>query len=355
MILSRYDGIKITGISVAVSNNWVSLTDFINEELNETKINKFIKTTGVSGRYNAGRRQTASDFSYESARLLLEKKGIKPTEIHLLINITQRADYESPSTACVLQYRLGLPRECIAFDVNLGCSGFVYGINVVASMMQGNHIEKALLLFGDTPAKRKTDEENRISHAEMMLFGDAGGAVILEKTQDSVIYTSSMTDGAGFKSIINPYGGYRNPQKPQEGVGAFCMNDLEVFDFSTREVPVLINQTMDKLNKTARDYDYLVLHQANQLIMNRIVKKTGFYNEQNLVSLDDFGNTSSASIPLTIVKHFGDTDQCQETSFLMCGFGVGLSWGVVDAKINTEDVFPIIHTDNYFEDGYYCE
>lgn len=353
MILSKVDGLGITGIAAAVSNNWTSLTKFIKEESDEKMIRKFMKSTGVTGRYDAGERQTTSDFCYAAARELIRTKSINVEEVGALVFVTQTPDYGIPATACVLQHRLGLSKDCICFDVNLGCSGFAYGINIISSLMKTNKIKKALLLCGDTSAKRKTSSTIKNTHAANMLFGDSGTATILEAEEDSCIFITSRTDGSGFRAIISPFKGWRNPYEPKGGAAASSMNDMDVFEFSTSEVPTLINETMDELQTTPDDYDCLVLHQANQLIMKQIAKKTGFTPEKNLVSLDQFGNTSSSSIPITLVKHYGEMKEERKIHALMCGFGVGLSWSTVDAYVNLSDILPLIHTDEYFEDGYY--
>ena len=354
MIKSIVDGVKIQGISAAVSSKWTPLIDFITDETSEKMIRKFMRSTGVNGRYDAGVRQTTSDFCYVAARQLLEAKRVRPEEIGILIFVTQTADYGIPATSCVLQYRLGLPKDCIAFDVNLGCSGFTYGMNIVTSLMKSNNVKKALLLCGDTSAKKKSARTIQKTHAATMLFGDSGTATLLEYTNDDVesIYMTSRTDGSGFKAIISPYGGYRNPKSPKGKVQPSQMDDMAVFEFSTSEVPLLLQETMDWIKSTPDDYDALVLHQANLLILKQIAKKTGFDLEKTLVSLDVFGNTSSSSIPITLVNNYGEMNENKDIHALMCGFGVGLSWSTVDAHVNTGDILPLIHTDEYFEDGY---
>ena len=355
MLLSSIKGIKITGISAAVSNKWTALDSFINEENDERTIRKFMKSTGVQGRYDAGERQTTSDFCYAAAKELLKRKAVDPCEIGALVFVTQTADYGIPATACVLQYRLGLPKDCIVFDINLGCSGFTYGVNIVCSLMKANNIDKALLLCGDTSAKNRSKKTVKHTHAANWLFGDSGTATLLEKEDDANIYVSARTDGAGYKAIIAPYGGYRNPEKPKGKIQPSQMDDMAVFEFSTSEVPALINETMAGLGTTPGDYDCLVLHQANMMIMKQIAKKTGFEPEKNLVSIDKFGNTSSSSVPITLVNQYGENEGNKAIRALMCGFGVGLSWSIVDAVIETDAVLPLIHTDEYFEDGFYVD
>lgn len=353
-MLNRIKEIRLSGIAAAVSSHWMPLTELAQTEEEAKLIRKFIRTTGVKGRYNAGMHQTTADFCYAAACRLLEEKHVDPEEIGVLVFVSQTPDYRLPATACVLQKRLGLGENCIAFDVNLGCSGFTCGINIATSLLQCSDNRKALLLAGDTLAKEKrSDQVTKTSHSAAMLFGDSGTAALLEKCEDAdPIYMRSRTDGGRFRAIIRPYGGGRNPVAPRPELKGTSMDDVEVFNFACDEVPVLLQETMDISGASADDYDCLVLHQANLLIMKQIAKHTGFPLDKTLVSLDVFGNTSSASIPISLVKKYGEMTEKKRLRTLMCGFGVGLSWSTVDCFLNQEDILPLIHTDEYFLDGY---
>lgn len=352
MIISTIEDVKIEGIAAAVSNTWTSLETFGDEDDIKT-IKKFMKKTGVQGRYDADVKQTTSDFCYVAARELLAKKNVDPKEIGVLVFVTQTADYGIPSTACLLQDRLGISKDCLAFDVNLGCSGFTCGINIAASLMKMANTDKALLLAGDTSAKEMSQRrKNKTSHSASWLFGDSGTATLLRKDNNSPkISMISKTDGAGFKAIIAPYGGWRNPDAPPKEHGS-RMDDIEVFNFAVEEVPALLKEAMSLDNTTPDDYDCLVLHQANLFILKQIAKRTGFDMEKTILSLDEFANTSSSSVPITMVKAYGELNEDRTLRALMCGFGVGLSWSTVDAFVNVNDILPLIHTDEYFEDGY---
>ena len=191
------------------------------------------------------------------------------------------------------------------------------------------------------------------SHSAAMLFGDSGTATLLVKDENAEeIKMISKTDGNGYKAIISPYGGWRNPVPPVGATYGAVMDDVEVFNFACDEVPGLLKATMDLSKKCVDDYDCLVLHQANLFIMKQIAKRTGFPMSKVLVSLDIFGNTSSSSVPISMVKEYGNSNEDKQIHALMCGFGVGLSWSTVDCCINKKDILPLIHTDEYFEDGY---
>ncbi len=350
MINNTIRGIKISSICAAVPDNLVTLEDCAESEIknNEFNIAKYKKSTGVSEKYLCIKQQAPSDLCVYAAEKIITEKNIDRSEIGVIVYVTLSPDYRNPATACVMQYRLGLSSSCIAFDMNMGCSGFGYGLNVISSLLATSNSSKALLLCGElagqTPARKYKDL------SDYYLFGDAGSAILLEKTgseKDSLtIYSAS--DGSGFKSIIT-YGGYvRHAEAPIESK----MDGVEVFNFAVDKAPEMIKAYMNDMGTTPDDYDKLVLHQANLYIMKQIAKRTGFPLDKMAVSIDKFGNTSSASIPLTIANDYGKDDSDSTKRFLTCGFGVGLSWAAVEFTISTKDVFPVIYTNEWFNDGF---
>ncbi len=348
---SELNNLKVVGLAAAVSGTWDSVREKSTED--EAVINKFIRTTGVEGRYSASPRQCTSDFCYAAAEKILKEKNIDRDEIGVLVFVTQTSDYRLPATACVLQNRLGLSTDCLAFDVNLGCSGYVYGMTIIGSLLMSTRSRYGLLLAGDTSAREQSQIERRkVGHSAELLFGDSGTATLIEKTPSEPILVSSYTDGARFKAIVSPFEGYRNCDRPEAEVPGTRMDEIEVFNFATAEVPGQINDYMKVLGTTSEDYDCLVLHQANLMILKRIGKKTGFPKEKVLKSLNKFGNTSSSSIPITIVDRYGEADEDHVIHALCCGFGVGLSWATIALPIHVKDVFPLVHTDDYYDDGY---
>ena len=353
-----FDNVKIAGICGAVSTNWVPISSFAGDDLTPEMIEKFTKQIGVIGRYNAGIRQTTSDFCYAAAERLISEKQIDKSEIGILAFVSQSADYKSPATACVLHGRLGLDERCLSFDVNLGCSGFTCGMNIVSSLLQSSGKKYALLLCGDTSVREMDPGTiTKVSNSARLLFGDGGAATLLELCEScEKMYMEERTQGNGFRTIIEPHIGYRNPPSESDKIkGSTRMDDIEVFNFSTSRAPELIESTMKIADAKVEDYDCLVLHQANLKIIKRIAKLTGFGMEKTLLGLDEFGNTSSASIPLALVKKYGDESRDEIIRAMLCGFGIGLSWSTVDCVINTKDILPLVKTDDYFEDGFYDE
>lgn len=347
---STLKDIRVIGMAAAVSNTWDGVREISTED--EAVINKFIKTTGVEGRYSASPEQCTSDFCFAAAEKILQEKKIDRNEIGILVFVTQTSDYGIPATACVLQNRLGLSKNCLAFDVNLGCSGFTYGMTILGSLMMCTQSKYGLLLAGDTSAREKSRKNRaKFGHSAELLFGDSGTATLVENAPSKDIFVSSNTDGAGYKAIISPFGGFRNPDRPEAEVPGTRMDEIAVFNFATSEATDQINDYMKTTGTTPDDYDCLVLHQANMMIMKRIAKKTGFAPEKNLVSLNQFGNTSSSSIPITLVYKYGEQQEDKDINALCCGFGVGLSWSTIALPINVKDIYPLVHTDDYFDDG----
>jgi 3-oxoacyl-[acyl-carrier-protein] synthase-3 len=276
---------------------------------------------------------------YHAAEQLISDLGWSKSEIDALIFVSQYPDYILPATACILQDRLGLSKECYALDMSLGCSGFVYGLSSVASLVETGNIKKALLLVGD--AKRPFD----VSLMDP-LFGYAGCATAIEyKENHGELLFHCGTDGSGYAAIIIPEGGARNPfnentlnvQTDEDGVrrNGLCsrMDGMDVFSFAISTAPKSIKKLAKRYNIELNDVNYLVLHQANKSINELIAKKLGFGSDRILNSMELFGNTSSASIPMSIVAQTTSETYQNEKSFIACGFGVGLSWGTVYFKL----------------------
>ena len=347
MIYSNFEDICISGIAASVPQGVVEINS-LKETEDPEMIDKFIRKTSIVKIHKCDFDQTASDFSYSAAKVLENAGKYKPEEIGILIDITQTPDYRTPSTALALHKRLGLSKSCIAFDINLGCSGFVYGVSVAASLLKSSTASKALVLVGDILARHRTKEVTERVSNTALLFGDASAAILIEKKAGSRIDSMLMSDGTGHKALSSTYGAWKHPEKHPPLPG----DDLAVFNFTINEVPPLIKEFMEKTNTVIEDYDALILHQANMMIMKQIAKKVKMPLEKVPVSLDRFGNTSGASVPLTIVDKYGECNDGQELNLLTSGYGVGLSWGVVSFKINVNDIFPLTIGKDTYDDGY---
>lgn len=346
---NTYNSIRICGMAAAVSNFHQSLEECVTDERapKDFNLSKFVKSTGVKGRYLCLEKQTPSDFCVAAADRMLAEKGVDRNEIGVLVYVTQSPDYRSPATACVMQERLGISKDCVAFDLNMGCSGFVCGLNAIAGLLCGSAASKALLLCGDLTGQDM--ERDSVSDSGYYLFGDGGSAVLLEKTdnEEDQLMILSATDGAGLKVISSPGHLWRHTKWKFGN----AMDGVEVFNFAINRVPEMLKAYMEERQTKPEDYDSLVLHQANLYIMKQITKRSGFPLEKMSVSIDEFGNTSSVSIPLSIVNDYGIDESDIPKRFLICGYGVGLSWAAAEFSLEPKDIFPLVHTDEWFEDG----
>ena len=352
-------GIEIAGIACSVPDNYVTVDSFkavFGEEIPK----KFSAGTGIKGMYKSLPEQTASDLAYAAAESLLEKTGIDRSEIGLMVLVTQSPDYRRPSSASVVQKRLQLTVDCSCMEINLGCSGFIYGVQTTMSLMSSSDIKYALLLMGETASKLVDPHDKAI----VMMYGDAGAAILLKKTEKEVCTTTLLrSDGSRFKSIILPAGGFRdmNPSHERfvcsDGIERslydIYMDGTSVFSFSITDVPRALTDYLEYTKTTTEDYDSFVMHQANEFIIKQIIRKLKLKKELVPISLDRYGNTGGISIPLTLCDAYGNAKNAANKTIkaLMCGFGIGLSWGVTNLEINMKKVFPIELTADYYSEG----
>ena len=337
MAIFQVPNISIAGISACVPENEYNNNNY--DWISEKERATLIKTIGVEKKRHAKKGTTTSDLCYVAANKLLDDLNWDRSEIDLLIFVSQSRDYIIPATAGLLQDKLSLPKSCIAFDVSLGCSGYVYGLSVIGSMMATGIIKKGLLLTGDISTLNTSFQDK----SAFPLFGDAGTATAVElSTNSNSMKFNLQTDGSGYEAIIIPDGGIRNfadketsfeYHKISDGIFRngfnIALDGIKVFNFSLREVKPNVNNLLQKFDLTIDDIDYFVFHQANKLMNETIRKQLKLDKEKVPYSLKDYGNTSSASIPITIVTKLAKEVSSNSITFLLSGFGVGLSWGSV--------------------------
>ena len=349
MIFSNYEDVKIAAVAASVPEEIIDVAARLEAAGEDPKfIKSFIRNTGIKEKRKCGVEQTASDFSYSAAKQIMDAGYYKPEEIGVLINLTQTPDYRTPSTAMTLQKRLGLSKDCIAFDINLGCSGFVYGVSLVASILKTSSAKKGIVTIGDTLARGRKHLKLKRSSNTGLLFGDASAAVLVEKDADRGFSSALMSDGNGYKALSSPYNAWKHPIGPESIPG----DDIGVFNFTISEVPEILKDYMETTGTTIDDYDALVLHQANMMILKNIAKRVGMPMEKIPVCLDRYGNTSGCSVPLAIVDKYGNSGEDKEVNLLTSSFGIGLSWGVIGFRINVKDILPITEGKDVFEDGF---
>lgn len=337
--------VEIKGIACAVPDHIVNNEDYY-EVFGEDSVHKFINLTGVKTRHVAIDEQCTSDLCYVASKSLMEKLNWEPSSIDALILITQTPDYAIPATACVLQYRLGLSEDCIAFDINLGCSAYVYGLWQAATMISTQNINRVLLLVGDT----SNFGINQNDSATAMIFGDGGTATALEKAEGKDFKYFLKTKGSGYEAIMVPSGHARSRCKTDVDASEYelSMSGAEVFSFTITDVPKAINSFMSEYSIDKNDVDMFVFHQANLFILKNLARKIGVPMEKVPVSIDRFGNTSGESIPLTLVDTLGSEQSDETVKLFLCGFGVGLSYGGIYLEMKKSVCLPMIYTNYYF-------
>lgn len=352
MAATVFEGVKITGMACAVPTRTDDIHDF-SGVFDEKSVEKFIATTGIRERRLVGEKQTCCDLCYEAAERLIAHKGYEKDSFDGIILVTQTPDYATPATSHILHMRLGLSKDCMAFDINLGCSGFVYGLNVAASMIKANALKRVLLCCGEAHKYLIPEDDKSTS----MLFGHAGSAMIVEAGDDT-IRTLLKADGEGYQAILAP------------GVNARVKIDINhfdydraksrmdggaVFEFTISQVPRSFKEFFKAFGGTVDDFDYCVFHQANLFMLEHIRKKMKLPPEKMPISIDRYGNTSSVSIPLTIADLCQREPVKEQIHFISSGFGVGLSWGVADFTMDRKDILPVFETDDYFEEAFVGE
>jgi 3-oxoacyl-[acyl-carrier-protein] synthase-3 len=341
--------VRFAGVAAAVPKQTEDNSDLT--FLSEKSKRDIIEQVGIRYRHVAPDGVTAADLCEASAMQLIEKLGWIPAEIGLLVFVTQTPDHIVPGTATQLQNRLGLPQSVICLDLNQGCAGYVYGMSVIVGMMNSFGIQKGLLLVGDTITKMVSEKD----HSIHPIFADAGSATAFELDQTAPEMKFGIgSKGEDFEAIHVPFGGFRNPTteeslQPKEisegiqrNLNQLAMNGQAVFTFGLSTVASEIGKLLKETNTDSTDIDYLVLHQANQFLNDTIARKVGFSKEKTPSSLLDYGNTSCATIPVTMVSQLSGQLRSKHLRLMLCGFGVGLSWGNVILETNKVVCLPMI-------------
>jgi 3-oxoacyl-[acyl-carrier-protein] synthase-3 len=329
----QFEKIKVAGISCCVPQEIAFNKDV--PGYNQERIEKIISSTGVSQKRVVPSGCCSSDLCFAAAADLLEKTNIKKEDIGALIFVSQTPDYRLPATACILQERLGLPTDTIAFDVNLGCSGYVYGLYLLGSILKCSPKKHGLLLVGDTSTDYCSDKDA----STIFLFGDAGSATLLEADESAgSMHFSLGTDGSGYENLIVPAGAFRQPcddntkKMIRDEAGNIrsaenlYMDGMEIFNFAIATVVPHVEEVI----AAHPDYSAVVFHQANKYMLEFMRKSLKIDKGKFLYSLAEYGNTSSASIPMTLCHNRANGRELSKV--ILTGFGVGYSWGtaVVD-------------------------
>jgi 3-oxoacyl-[acyl-carrier-protein] synthase-3 len=337
----RIKGIALKGVAACVPKNVVRTEDiplFSGKE----ELERFITGVGIKRRRVVEDGVCASDLCYEAAEKLIAELGWNKNEIEALIFVSVTADYRSPMTSCILQDKLGLPQSCFTIDIPSACCGYLHGLTTIASIMASGSIKMGLLLAGDTAYQMGSPEDK----SRFPVFGDAGTASAFEYDETAAdIISYAYADGRGHSAIIQPHSGFRHPVTPE----SFIMEDIapgirrapvhdtldgmEVFSFAISKAPKVLKEFLsdNSLDKDT-DIDYFLIHQANLMIIERIIIKSKLDMSKVPLNISDFANTVCATIPMLMVTNINNDLKEKDLNLVLLAFGAGLTWGCVNIK-----------------------
>ena len=335
----KIKNVSLTGVSLCVPEKTIRTEDipFFSAEEAES----FINTIGIRERRIADEMITASDMCQKAAEALLFKLGWEKDSIDVLIFESVTGDYKTPPTSTILQDKLGLPDTTFCLDLPMGCCGCIYAITVGANLLSSGNVKRALLLIGDTALRMGSMKDK----SRVPLFGDAGTCMALEYNQEAPeIVVDFHTYGKGYEALMTPHGGYRNPVTPNSfieedfGNGIIrapkdaLINGMDVFSFAISKPPKSIEVFLEEENiDRNKDIDYFLIHQANKMIVDRVVKKLKISIERTPYNLEEYGNLGGASLPSLMVTRLKDQLSTEPQRLLMSSFGLGLTWATMRA------------------------
>ena len=342
-----FQGVGITALSACVPKEVYHNKD-LGYLIPQEEIEKTIDNIGIVERRIAAPDVMASDLCFKAAQQLMQDNDIQPESIDVLLFMSQTADYRIPATSCLLQHRLGLPKDTMCFDISLGCSGYIYALSTAFAYASIPGVNRVLLLDGETFSKIV----NRRDKVDWPLYGDAGTATLIEKGDFGQSTFLLYTDGSG-EDKLKIHAGMRNPITPESCIEReqeegnirsdleVFMDGMDVFNFAISKVPKSIKLLLNETGKTIDDVDYLVFHQANRFMMDFFVKKLKISHDCVPYCIHKYGNTSSASVPLTIASELSGKLNGSHT-VVLSAFGAGLSWGSAIMTTRDCNVSPVV-------------
>ena len=329
--------VSLRGVTGTVPNNPVKSADL--PVFTQEDADTFDKTVGIRNRYIAPTSICASDLCQDAGERLLAALGWEKQSVDVLLFVSVTGDYKTPPTSAILQDRMGLSNACFVLDIPMGCCGCIYGITVAGNLLSAGTAKRALVLVGDTAMRMGSKQDK----SRMPLFGDSGTAMALEfdPTAEDIIVEMN-TYGAGYKALMTPHGGYRHPitkesfENEDFGNGIVrapkdaLINGMDVFSFAISKPPISVKSMMDRLGLDKdKDIDFFLVHQANKLIVDRIVKKLKLDESKVPYNLQEFGNLGGASIPMLMTTSIAKALASRPLTLLCSSFGLGLTWGTM--------------------------
>lgn len=333
--------VRMAGVSACVPENKVKTADY--DVMTPEEAEVFDNTVGIKSRHIAPDDICASDMCQKAAEKLMEELGWEKESIDVLIFESVTGDYRTPPTSCLLQDRMGLSEDTFCLDMPMGCCGCLYAITVGGNLLTTGNIKRALLLIGDTALRMGSMKDK----SRVPLFGDCGTAIALEYDPAAPEITVDFhTFGKGYEALMTPHGGFRHPATPESfieedfGNGIVrapihtLINGMNVYAFAISKPPksmekFLTDENIDRNN----DVDYFLIHQANKMIVDRVVKKLKLPLDKVPYNLEEFGNLGGASIPSLMVTRLRQPLTEAPQRLVMSSFGLGLSWATMSATL----------------------
>lgn len=341
--------VALRGVTGSVPNNPVKTSELPYFTQEEAEI--FDNTVGIKNRYFAPDDVCASDLCFDAAERLLERLEWEKESIDVLLFTSVTGDYKTPPTSAILQDRLGLPSSCFVLDVPMGCCGCIYSINVAGNLLSSGTAKRAIVMVGDTAMRMGNPKDK----SRGPLFGDCGTALALEyDTSANPIIIDFNTLGSGYQALMTPHGGYRHPitqdsfieedfgngiiRAPKDAL----INGMDVFSFAITRPPISVKKMIEQqgLDKD-NDVDYFLIHQANKMIVDRLVKKLKLPQEKVPYNLQKFGNLGGASILMLMTSELQEPLSQKNLTLLCSSFGLGLTWGTMLLKTKPMIVLPV--------------
>jgi 3-oxoacyl-[acyl-carrier-protein] synthase III len=344
-----FNGVSIAAISSAVPKNLINVNNY-KGVFKDDVVNDFIIKAGIETKRISIEEQTSSDLGFAAAKQIIESKNVNSKDIKIIIYISKTPDYRNPPTAAVLHKRLDLPIDCLAYDVNHGSTGFVYGLQIGCSLLQSTLSKYCLVLVGDTNSKQFS-----VHNPNGIPYGDAATAILLERKQNSnPIHSLTKSFGENFHSYILRQGGFRENQKQMDAdpnQENLLVDKKKYHEFVLSELPKLINEFFIKSGSSRKEFDLMLCHQEDKELLNQIYNNLGIPLHEIHTNITKYGNTSGASIPLLLADVLKNDKSDGEQNVLVCAFGEGFSLGVAGFTINARDVYQSLETDEFFQDG----
>lgn len=348
MALWEIKNVSVRGVTGTVPNHAVKTADF--DIFTQEEADIFDNTVGIKNRYIGPDDLCTSDLCFDAAERLIEALGWEKDSIDVLVFSSVTGDYKTPPTSGILQHRLGLSTSTFVLDIPMGCCGSMYAINVAGHLLSSGNVKRALLLVGDTALRMGSMKDK----SRVPLFGDSGTAMALEynpEAEDIIIDFNTL--GSGYEALMTPHGGFRHPITADSfiekdfGNGIVrapkdtLINGMDVFSFAITKPPISIKKMMENYHLTIDEIDYFLIHQANKLIVDRIVKKMKLPLEKVPYDLQEFGNLGGASVPMLMTYNLAEELQSRPLTLMCSSFGLGLTWGTMLMKTKPMCVLPV--------------